>query len=143
MLKNKSEILTFEKLAAKMEPFFGHVCHLFNSEMGVLCGVGADHMDLYYIIQPQGENRKDVWYSAVGQCETLKPHLPAWLYNDIAKGFRSNRALPEVFVKHLNEGDGVIVPYTEAGLQRVRDAERLRVEAQNAKIDDNFENWAF
>jgi hypothetical protein len=124
-----------------MRPFFGQVCMLYRSEIGVLCGVGQDCMDLYYIIRPKGRG-PDVWYSAVGHCESLQPHLPKEMYDGMLRLFELNGGLPEKFVMLLDEGDGVQVDFTEEGLKKIHDAQRKRIEAriaENASGDLGFD----
>ena len=128
------EGLTIEKLADEMRPYFGHVCMLFRSDLGVLCGVGQDEMDLYYIVRPQGR-KPDTWFSAVGHCESLKPHLPEEMYAGIERIFELNGGLPETFEMLLDEGEGVRVAYTPERL----DALMVRWRAEHeARIAENL-----
>jgi len=127
-----SEGLTMDKLRAEMEPFFGHICMLYRSEIGVLCGIGQDYMDLYYIVRPKGR-QPDIWYSAVGHCESLQPHLPKEMYDGMLHLFDINGGLPEEFVMLLDEGEGVQVPFTQEGLDKVHAIERLQIDARIAE----------
>jgi hypothetical protein len=104
--------LTMAKLTEEMKPLFGQVCLLFRSDIGVLCGLGADHHDFYYIVRPQGRG-PDKWYSAVGHCETLKGHLPQEMYDGIENIFELNGGLPEKFQTLYSLEDGTYEDYDE------------------------------
>lgn len=122
---------SLEKLAEEMRPFFGHVCLIYRSEIGVLCGVGQDEMDLYYIVRTKGPT-KDVWYSAVGHCESLKPHLPEEMYGQMLNLFELNGGLPTEFSMMIDEGEGVRSPYSPDLFERMTEKWRADLEAHIA-----------
>lgn len=122
---------SLERLTDEMRPFFGHVCLLYRSEIGVLCGVGQDEMDLYYIVRTMSP-AKDVWYSAVGHCESLKPYLPEEMYEQMLNLFDLNGGLPTEFSMMIDEGEGVRSPYSPGLLDRMMKKWRADLEAHIA-----------
>jgi len=90
-------VLTFDKLADQMRPYFGQVVLVYGSDLVILHGVGWTEWDFYYICRPRGYQAEPVWYSAVGYCEGLKDHLPVDMYERIENQFKLNGQIPECF----------------------------------------------